>query len=140
MKIEWNEVTWYSWIVAILVFGGAFAIGIFLGMKIQAKADMQTQTPAVVETSHKSNTFTYACDGGKQIQATYGDENVHVMTSEGKDLILPHTRSADGGRYANSNESFIFWSKGNGAFVMETVSGVSTTTYANCTQIAAPVQ
>lgn len=140
MKIEWNEVTWYSWIVAILVFGGAFAIGIFVGMKIQEKRDVQAPQPAIHTDHTSSATVTYACDEGKQIQAIYGDDHVHLMTSEGKALTLPHTRSADGGRYANSNESFIFWSKGNGAFVMETISGVSTTTYANCTQIAAPVQ
>ncbi len=146
MRIEWNEVTWYSWVVAAIVFGGAFAAGIFLGMKIQAKADLAPVAQHADATQMTSGgekvltAVTYACDGGKQIQALYMDAKVHVATSDGKDLLLPQTRSADGGRYANSNESFIFWSKGNGAFVMQTVSGVSTTTYANCTQIAAPVQ
>jgi hypothetical protein len=32
---------------------------------------------------------------------------------------LKQTLSADGARYANSDESLIFWNKGNGALVLE---------------------
>ncbi len=146
MKIEWNKVTWYSWVAAVIVFGGAFATGMYVGMNIEdIKMDSRQSVSAIHETgtserSDASTTVTYACDGGKQIQAMYSDKSVHVRTNDGKDLVLPQTLSADGGRYANSNESFIFWSKGDGASVMQTMSGVSTTTYANCIQIAAPIQ
>jgi hypothetical protein len=34
-------------------------------------------------------------------------------------LDLNQTISADGARYANSDESFVFWSKGDGALVLE---------------------
>jgi membrane-bound inhibitor of C-type lysozyme len=34
-------------------------------------------------------------------------------------MTLAQTISADGGRYANFDESFVFWSKGNGALVLE---------------------
>jgi membrane-bound inhibitor of C-type lysozyme len=37
--------------------------------------------------------------------------------------------SGSGARYANSNESFVFWNKGNTAFIEEN----GKTTYSNCT-------
>ncbi|MDE2078863.1 MAG: MliC family protein [Patescibacteria group bacterium] len=56
--------------------------------------------------------------------------SVAITLSDGRAMTLPQTISADGARYANADESFIFWSKGNGAFVMEG----NATTYANCVQ------
>jgi membrane-bound inhibitor of C-type lysozyme len=34
-------------------------------------------------------------------------------------MTLPQTISADGVRYANTDDSFVFWSRGNGALVLE---------------------
>ncbi|HNW96411.1 MAG TPA: MliC family protein [Candidatus Paceibacterota bacterium] len=45
--------------------------------------------------------------------------SVKISLSDGRVLTLPQTISADGSRYANDNESFIFWSKGDGALVFE---------------------
>lgn len=39
MKIEWNKVTWYSKIVAVIVFVATFWIGFSIGAKYQAAAD-----------------------------------------------------------------------------------------------------
>lgn len=44
---------------------------------------------------------------------------VKINLSDGRNLELPQTISASGVRYANSDESFVFWSKGNGALVLE---------------------
>ena len=33
MRIEWNRVTWYSWLAAAVVFGGALATGFYLGAR-----------------------------------------------------------------------------------------------------------
>jgi membrane-bound inhibitor of C-type lysozyme len=78
---------------------------------------------------------SYVCNGGKTITATYyaGDNKpaatadqppvpsgkVAVTLSDGRSMTLPQTLSADGGRYANADESFVFWTKGNGALVLE---------------------
>jgi len=78
---------------------------------------------------------TYRCNEGKSIDAVYykGDAkpaatadlapvpsgSVDILLSDGRSMTLPQTLSADGGRYANADESFIFWSKGNGALVLE---------------------
>jgi len=45
--------------------------------------------------------------------------SAEIVLSDGRSFNLPQTISADGGRYANSDESFVFWSKGNGALVLE---------------------
>jgi hypothetical protein len=38
MNIEWNSVTWYSQIVAIVMAVGIFALGFYLGQQYQMKA------------------------------------------------------------------------------------------------------
>lgn len=77
---------------------------------------------------------TYICEGGKTINATFykGEAKISesgempilggsakISLSDGRDFDLPQTISASGVRYANNDESFIFWSKGNGALVLE---------------------
>lgn len=79
-------------------------------------------------------TVSYACNDGKALIAAYftgsstparGDQppipggSVAVALSDGRGLKLAQTLSADGMRYANEDESFVFWSKGNGALVLE---------------------
>ena len=76
----------------------------------------------------------YICNGDKTIDAAFykGEQksvepgeppipsgSVKIVLSDGRNFDLPQTISADGARYANSDESFIFWSKGNGALVLE---------------------
>jgi len=90
-------------------------------------------------------TATYTCDAGKTIKATYYNGpskspaspdgppipggKVHIVLSDGRTMDLPQTISADGIRYANDDESFVFWSKGTGAFVLER----DQQTFADCT-------
>ncbi len=86
---------------------------------------------------------SYACDAGKTITASFYDGtstpgtateppipggHVVVTLSDGRTSTLPQTISADGARYANADESFIFWEKGDGAFVTEN----NQQTYTNC--------
>jgi membrane-bound inhibitor of C-type lysozyme len=64
------------------------------------------------------NKVTYVCSSGNNIQAAFHSNNtLTVMKSNGKTLELKRTRSADGGRYANGNESFILWEKGSYAMI-----------------------
>jgi len=77
---------------------------------------------------------TYICNDDKTINAAFykGEPipvepgempipsgSVKIVLSDGRNFNLPQTISASGVRYANSDESFIFWSKGNGALVLE---------------------
>lgn len=80
------------------------------------------------------NQVIYTCNGDKKIDASFykgetksvkpGEQPipsgmVRIVLSDGQGLDLPQTISADGGRYANSDESFIFWIKGDSAMVLE---------------------
>jgi membrane-bound inhibitor of C-type lysozyme len=87
---------------------------------------------------------SYSCDAGKTISAEYfkgvdtpGTSSqppipggaVKLALSDGRNLTLKQTISADGARYSDGDpqkelgqsgaESFVFWSKGNGALVLE---------------------
>ena len=90
--------------------------------------------PAIVPQTPLA-TVSYACKGGKSIGAVYykGESkpapradmpptpggSISLALSDGRTFSLQQTISADGGRYANADESFVFWSKGNGALVLE---------------------
>lgn len=78
----------------------------------------------------------YTCTNDKTMHAVYFDEYVIVELSDGRTAKLPHALSADGARYANSDESLVFWNRGTGAFVQE--NGM--TTYDACKEIAASTE
>jgi membrane-bound inhibitor of C-type lysozyme len=96
------------------------------------------QAPAPLQT------VRYSCEQGKSLVADYFDGPTrtapngmpipggHVVLTlpGGKRLTLPQTLSGSGIRYANSDESFVFWSKGNTAFVEEGPN--HTQTYSGC--------
>ena len=91
---------------------------------------------------------SYLCDGGQTIDASFYDGtttpailagqppmptgHVALTLDDGRTLELPQTISADGARYANSDESFVFWSKGQGALVTDGSAG----DYTGCIQVA----
>jgi len=77
---------------------------------------------------------TYICNDDKTIDAAFyrGEPkpvepgempipsgSVKITLSDGRNFDLPQTISASGVRYANSDESFVFWGKGNGALILE---------------------
>jgi membrane-bound inhibitor of C-type lysozyme len=65
------------------------------------------------------STVDYVCKGNKTIKAAFYSDKVDLTLSDGRTLSLPQTMSGSGIRYANADESFVFWSKGNTAFVTE---------------------
>jgi len=87
---------------------------------------------AVAADSH-SITASFACDGGKKIHAIFdtgSQPRVQLSLSDGRHMVLPQAASASGARYANHDESFVFWNKGRTAFIEE--SGQRT--YTGCVQ------
>lgn len=86
----------------------------------------------------------YRCDGGKTVSADYFNGplrtaadgrpipggRVDLVLGDGRRLSLPQTLSGSGVRYANADESLVFWSKGDGAFLEE--GPRQAVTYANC--------
>ena len=73
----------------------------------------------------------FSCTGNKAIDATFVDGDpagVRLVLSDGRTFSLPQALSASGARYANVDESVVFWNKGDTAFIAEG----GKTTYAGC--------
>jgi len=125
MKIQFNKVTWYSKALAIIIFVGTFFLGFWLGQRYETFnciiADSEKQLQII-------NTAVFACPDNKAIYAEFTKNKVSLKLSDGREIILPQTISASGARYANNDETFIFWNKGNGAFIEEN----EFTTYQDC--------
>ena len=75
-------------------------------------------------------TATFKCQGGKSIEATFYANSVDLKLSDGRSLKVPQAMSASGARYANKDETFVFWNKGDTAFVTEGKDGKET--YSGC--------
>ncbi len=96
------------------------------------------------QTGQPQSTVAYSCDQNKVLVAQYYSGpstvassgmpmpggNVVLTLNDGSMTNLAQTVSADGTRYANSDESFVFWSKGNTAFVEQ--GSDQTQTYTGC--------
>jgi membrane-bound inhibitor of C-type lysozyme len=73
--------------------------------------------------------FVFECANGSKINAVFnGQASVDLKLSDGRSLMLPRAVSGSGARYANKDESFVFWNKGDTAFIEEK----GQTTYTNC--------
>lgn len=81
----------------------------------------------------------YVCDQGRTVSAEFYQGpaspgsastpptpggSVILTMDDGRHLQLSQTISADGARYANADESFVFWEKGKTAFIQE--NGIQT--------------
>jgi putative hemolysin/membrane-bound inhibitor of C-type lysozyme len=64
----------------------------------------------------------FRCAAGKTVDAVFSNgsrSSVSLVLSDGRSLSLPQSRSGSGARYANAAQSFVFWNKGNSAFIEE---------------------
>ena len=65
------------------------------------------------------NSVTFSCSENKSIQALFYSDKVELSLSDKRSMLLLQAMSASGARYANSDESFVFWNKGDTAFIDE---------------------
>lgn len=81
------------------------------------------------------NEVVYKCEAGKTIEASYFEGSaaptpkpgeppiptgsVALKLSDGRQIKLPQTISGSGIRYATTNDSFVFFSKGDTALILE---------------------
>lgn len=75
----------------------------------------------------------FVCDGGKGIGVHFiagTPARADLQLSDGRYLMLPQVISASGARYANADESVVFWNKGRTAFIDEG----GRETYSGCVQ------
>lgn len=150
MNIEYNKVTWYSQLAAIILFVAVFFVGFYVGKKyerahpwaadnapkatVPAGGNYDTALDPNAMANPANNigaavfSANFKCTGGKNINAQFAGNQVKLTLSDGRSIVLPQVISASGARYANANESFVFWNKGKGAFITED----GTLTYGNC--------
>lgn len=107
--------------IALLVFIYilAFFTGFVLGKNYQKE---------LFETENLIASAIYRCDNNKFIIADYFDGEVKLRLSDNRLMILPQAISASGVRFADKNEVFVFWNKGNTAFIDE----LGEQTFVNC--------
>lgn len=133
MNIQFNKVTKFSIAVAIILYVGTFVLAFCLGLWAGLVAAPLSVVPPERYTlgakpSTTINSATFTCDNNKTIQAVFFNGKVELMLSDKRNLLLTQALSASGARYTTPDESFIFWNKGNTAFVQEG----TVTTYQNC--------
>jgi membrane-bound inhibitor of C-type lysozyme len=88
---------------------------------------------AAMAADTHSVSASFACDGGKRIDAVFNtgaQPGVQLSLSDGRHLRLAQAAAASGARYANRDESFVFWNKGRTAFIEE----LGRRTYTGCVQ------
>ena len=108
-------------VVIIIIAIGAW----YVGSNPQAPAQVPQPIASVMYACNGGATISAAFYQGTSTPATSSDQpptpggSAQIALSDGRSMTLAQTISADGARYANSDESFVFWSKGNGALVLE---------------------
>jgi membrane-bound inhibitor of C-type lysozyme len=137
-KIEWKKVTWYSVTLAIVLYVGIFFIGFYLGQRINELKTSIENIPVnmFIQKTNNNKTITAAtfeCKDNKSINAIFFDDKVELNLSDGDSLLLLQTISASGARYTNTGETYIFWNKGDTAFLQEG----SRNTYEDCVVVPA---
>jgi membrane-bound inhibitor of C-type lysozyme len=109
-------------IVIMAVCAGIFAY-------YQKYVQKITAIPAVSNVDNKIiNSVTFNCAQNKNIKSVFYKDKVDLVLSDGRKMSLPQVLSGSGARYANFDESFVFWNKGDTAFVNEGKE----TTYKDC--------
>jgi membrane-bound inhibitor of C-type lysozyme len=131
-------------IVIIAIIMVILVAGIFIWLNWQ-----NSQPAENVPQKHFVALALYTCTDGKTIKADFYDSpssavpvpgqppiptgSVELVLSDGRQVTLPQAISGSGIRYANSDESLIFWNEGNGAFILEN----NQQTYTGCIRTAA---
>jgi|GEM_PF-1529730 len=84
-------------------------------------------------TSATPKTVIFYCDDSRIITASFyiGDDKfVDLVLSDDRKLSVPRVISASGARYANADETFVFWNKGETAFITEGIN--KSPVFTNC--------
>lgn len=126
----------FLWVLLAMIIAAGFIVW-YAGDKAGESSPEKEQTQNETVSKEERNLITsatYVCDGGKTVEAAfYEGETVSVepgempvptgsaeiILSDGRSFDLPQTISASGARYANDDESFVFWEKGGSALILE---------------------
>lgn len=126
----------FLWVVLAIIIAAGFIVwraGDKTGESLPEKEQTQNETASKEERNLIARA-TYVCDDGKTVEAAFYEGeavsvepgempvpagSAEIVLSDGRSFDLPQTISASGVRYANDDESFIFWEKGGGALILE---------------------
>jgi membrane-bound inhibitor of C-type lysozyme len=81
-----------------------------------------TAAPGEHAAGTQTISASFRCADGRHIQAVFingSQPSVSLSLADGRHLDLPQAMSASGARYANADESVVFWNKGRTAFLEE---------------------
>lgn len=121
-----GKILTFIFLVMVLIVGAL----IFL---LKTAEPVAIDDEVVIAEPELINRYTYLCKDGKNIDASFFEAvastsltgqrvlggSAKLVLSDGRNYDLPQTISASGVRYATANEDFVFWTKGNGALVLE---------------------
>jgi membrane-bound inhibitor of C-type lysozyme len=124
MKTKLNSITWYSQLLLIIIYVATFASGFYFGGKYREAMILSIENKPIENIISAS----FNCDNSKIIFVDFLSNGMALKLSNGRSLVLLRVISASGARYANSDESIVFWNKGDTAFIQE--NGVIT--YNDC--------
>lgn len=128
------EHDWKGQMAIAIVIIGVAAAGIYWYMDSSTPTESES-TQSIDSTSRfaageNDIQAQFRCSGGQDIQAIFSDRQVHLILSDGREMTIEQAVSASGARYANADESFVFWNKGDTAFIQEE----GETTYTDCVE------
>lgn len=101
-----------NWKILFVIFCSLF-IGFYSGYKYKEVEIQQKQETSKIDF--------HVCTDGKTIRAVYYDNfnSVNVLLSDERVFDLQHTLSVDGMRFANTDDSIVFWTKGGNGRIEE---------------------
>ena len=92
---------------------------VFIGIACQDQKSWPKNTGVEKATGSIITSVTFSCAGNKTVQALFFADKAELTLSDGRHMLLLQAISASGARYANTDESFVFWNKGITAFIEE---------------------
>jgi len=101
-----------------------FMVGIVVGILVIFSIVLYRQFTLIPGTAPEK----FICSEGKFIDATFQNDIASITLSDDRVMDLPKVVSTDGIRYANDDESVVFWKRDRGAVIIEN----GNTTYNNC--------
>lgn len=117
----------------VLLAGGYFLFKNFSGNNGNSgNGQKNTSQTSGTPTPPPFTRVNYKCADDKSIEATFYNEDdpktVSLVTSDGESTSLDQVGSASGAKYASNDDSYVFWSSGNEAYIEQN----GQKTYANC--------
>ncbi len=104
-------------IILLVILGGGFFL--FKNYSNSSKSGSEERAIPTSVTVGKIEK-NYTCSDDKTIVAIFNndtDMSADIALSDGSTMNLPHVEAASGAKYANEDESVIFWTQGNEAFL-----------------------